>query len=295
MAAASATGEATLPARVRVRSSLLGNLPVLLALAAGIALVYLFQRETAGARMAAATELGRWYGLVGTLLFAFLALYGLRRVVFRAGWGRMGVWYQLHLAGGLIAFALLACHCGNPIRPLPDYGSSMLAGLQIGFWGTFGTGLFGWAYQAWLGRWLRRNEYRPAVLGELEIERARLQQEIEELGKEFAEQTGVFGGELLQEALHRAARYLRLRRAGRLWWFRDWSYWEGLFREAELHGPLAGLPPKAIRLLADLHRVEVLRSYLRQARGWTNYHLALGVLGLQLVAWHVVQVAVWPR
>jgi hypothetical protein len=135
-------------------------------------LVSYYLQATAGKRMAAATAVGRWYGLLGLLLFFFLAYYGLRRVTYLGRMQSLEWWYRVHLLTGAVALAVLACHCGIAFR------SPFLSALQIGFWGTVLTGAGGWLYQTCMTRWLVRNEPRPAMLVELNEERERLLKEI---------------------------------------------------------------------------------------------------------------------
>src|SRR5262245_5495563 len=108
-------------------------------------LVWYFLLATRGAPVPAATELGRWYGVIGALLLAFLSLYGLRRFGYSLQAGRLEWWYRAHLALGVLCLALLGCHCasawlGTPTAPggrwAHGFRSPFLTLLQIGFWGT---------------------------------------------------------------------------------------------------------------------------------------------------------------
>lgn len=134
----------------------------------GAALVALFVQQVRGAAVPAATAIGRIYGLIGAVLFAFLALYGLRRIGYRIRLGTLETWYRAHLVLGSLALVLLACHSGFAFR------TPFLAALQIAFWGAFLSGIFGWAYQSCMKAWMVRHEYRPAVRSELESRRDEL-------------------------------------------------------------------------------------------------------------------------
>jgi hypothetical protein len=267
---------------------------LLLGLLAGGAAAAWFLQHTQGATVPAATVAGRWYGLAGTVLFAGLALYGARRAWHGAGLGRLDFWYYAHLFFGVVALAVLACHCGNPLRA-EAWRSALLGSLQIVFWGTILTGVVGLAHQTGMKQWLRKNEPRPSVLKELDAERAAVKARLAALQAEARSDEGLLGAEILGDALQRAETQLALRRAGTIGLLRDWGYWEKQMREAATDGPLAGLSSEVRDLLIELNRIDVLRSYHQLLRGWTSLHLGLGVLGVQLVFWHVVQVGLWPR
>jgi hypothetical protein len=255
-----------LPARAaRAAYGYLG--PVTIAACLGLAGV--FFARTAGAAVPAATAWGRWYGLAGALLLLFLSVYGIRRLAHRSPMGSLVAWYRLHLLLGTVALTLLGCHSGFAFR------SPFLAVLQLTFWGTVLTGVLGWVYQTALKRWLVRNEYRPAVLKELEARRAALQ-------------------EKLDPAAAPALASLEAVRRALLWKFPDWSAWESTTDES-LARDATGLSDADREALRELQRTEVLRSYHRLLRGWTTVHLLFTVLAVQMTLWHVATVGLYPR
>lgn len=246
-------------------------------------LIGYFVQQTRGAAVPASTQVGRLYGLVGTGLFVFLALYGLRRISYFSRFGKLEFWYRAHLLLGLVALVLLGCHSGFQFR------SPFLAALQIGFWGSVGTGIFGWAYQTLIRWWLVRHEYTPAVLSELDARRDRIVSRLYSL----AEENSKAGEAFSKQDVDRAVRGMAARRSANLWQMKDWTFWEAQADAAA--GEWTSLSREARQLVRDLNQVEVLRSYHRFMRGWTLYHLLLSAVGVQFMLWHIVSVAVNPR
>lgn len=259
------------------------RLLILLTWLASAGLIGYYLYETRGASVPAATQIGRIYGLVGTVLFVFLALYGLRRISYFSRIGKLEFWYRAHLVLGLLALVLLGCHSGFQFR------SPFLAALQIGFWGTVGTGVFGWAYQTLIRWWLVRHEYTPAVLSELDHRRDRLVSRLYAL----AEESTKAGRPFTKQDIDRAVRGMAARRNSHLWRMQDWTFWE---QQADAAADdLTPLSVEARQLVRDLNQIEVLRAYHRFMRGWTLYHLLLSAVGVQFMIWHVVTVAIHPR
>lgn len=240
------------------------------------ALVAYFVSATAGAKVPAATLVGRWYGIAGALLFAFGALYNVRHQVYRHRTGALEWWYRAHLALGAVAIAVLGCHSGFEMR------SGFLAALQVGFWGTVITGALGWLWQTGFKRWLVNNEWRPLVRSELERERDALLKRLEELPTE--------GNADHALALQQARQRLAHLRSAQLWRFPAPAAWDQAATEV-----LTALQPDDRDPLLELNRLEVQRSYHRALRAWTSVHLIFTVLGVQLVLWHIWMVAVHPR
>lgn len=245
-------------------------------------LTYYFVRHTAGARVPAATQVGRLYGLVGTVLFVFLAGYGVRRIAYRGQMGALEWWYRAHLLLGLVTLGLLACHSGFSMR------RPFLVLLQLGFWGTLLTGILGWAYQTALKKWMVRHEFRPAVLKDLEA-RAR------ELSEGLAPPAPGEADALATDAARRALLELARRRAGHLWPMQDWSFWDGQVEAVVSDVPTDVLNESARARLRELNRTEVLAQQHRILRGWTTVHLLFTVAAIQLILWHVAMVAGNPR
>lgn len=246
-------------------------------------LIGYFVQETRGTDVPAATQLGRYYGLGGTALFAFLALYGLRRISYFSRFGKLEFWYRAHLLLGLLSLVLLGCHSGFQFR------SPFLAALQIGFWGSVASGVFGWAYQTLIRWWLVRHEYSPSVLSELDLRRDQLINRLHTLAEESAGGAQAFS----KEDVDRAVRGMAARRGSSLWRMKDWTFWEAQADAAA--GEWNPLSREARQLVRDLNQVEVLRSYHRFMRGWTLYHLLLSAVGVQFMIWHIYSVAINPR
>lgn len=255
----------------------------LLAWLASGGLIWFYVRATAGAEVPAATQWGRYYGLAGTVLFAFLALYGLRRISYRSRSGTLQFWYRAHLILGLIALVLLGCHSGFQFR------SPFLTALQIGYWGTVGTGVFGWIYQTLIRWWMVRHEYTPSVLSELNASRDRILTRLHTL----AVADGATSARFTKQDVDRAVRAIAARRGANLWRMPDWNFWDSQVDAASAE--LTPLSLEARQLIRDLNQVEVLRSYHRFMRGWTLYHLLLTAVAVQMVVWHVITVALYPR
>lgn len=244
------------------------------------ALVWVYQRATVGVPVGAATGIGRWYGLIGTLLFLYLAAYGVRRVTHRGRAGSLETWYRTHLVFGVLATALLLVHCGVAMR------TPFLAVLQVGFWGTVLTGLFGWVYQTALKRWLIQHEARPTILKEVEARRSELLARLEALEKEE-------GGS--SRGVATALRHMATVRGQNLWRMPDWGFWDRQVDELLGSGRVGDIPLGAGRLIRELNRMDVLRFYHRLLRWWTTVHLLLTALGVQMVVWHVWMVGWYPR
>lgn len=250
---------------------------------ASAGLIVNFVNATRGSTVPAATQVGRLYGLAGTVLFAFLALYGLRRISYFSRIGRLEFWYRAHLLLGLLALVLLGCHSGFQFR------SPFLAALQIGFWGSIATGVFGWAYQTVIRWWLVRHEYTPSVLSELDARRDRIVSNLYTL----AEESSKGGQAFSKQDVDRAVRGMAARRQTSLWQMKDWTFWEAQADAAA--DEWSPLTREARQLVRDLNQVEVLRAYHRFMRGWTLYHLVLSAVGVQFMLWHIVTVAIHPR
>ncbi len=246
-------------------------------------LIWFYLQATAGAEVPAATQWGRYYGLAGTVLFAFLALYGLRRISYRSRSGTLQFWYRAHLVLGLIALVLLGCHSGFQFR------SPFLTALQIGYWGTVGTGVFGWLYQTLIRWWMVRHEYTPSVLTEINASRDRILTRLYTL----AEAEGPGAPKFSKQDVDRAVRAMAARRSANLWRMPDWNFWDGQVDAAAAE--LTPLSMEARQLVRDLNQVEVLRSYHRFMRGWTLYHLLLTAVAVQMVVWHIITVSLYPR
>lgn len=287
----------------RYRSSY--ALLTLAALAFSAWLVWLFYDRTRGTAIPAATEIGRWYGLVGVALFVFLALYGLRRIGYRQRAGSLEFWYRTHLVLGLVALALVGAHSASaflgaqaagygpgPIAALRyAFRSPFLGVLQIGVWGVMATGILQWVLQSTLKQWMIRNESRPTILMELNESRARLLAELQLLTGEDDTKSAL-ASQFKQDALARATQQMALGRMAGVWLFRDVAYWE---KQLERTEEVSGLNPEARHLLRELNRVEVLRFYHKLIRFWTTVHLLFTGLVVQMMAWHVYLVSFRPR
>jgi len=244
-----------------------------------------FLSATSGTHVPAATQIGRWYGLAGAVLFTFGALYSVRHPVYRKRAGSLEWWYRAHLVLGVVALVLLGCHSGIHVR------SGFLAVLQVGFWGTVLTGAGGWAWQTALRRWLIRNEWRPLVLKELDRERAELLRRLAAAGE-----TGeVAGASTRDRTVHEAQRGLEQLRTGLLWRFPPALTWDGEATRLLGEPGMQGLTSADRKLLLEWHRVEVQRAYQHLLRGWTHFHLIFTVVGVQLMLWHIWMVSVFPR
>jgi hypothetical protein len=247
---------------------------------------------TSGARVPASTQIGRWYGLAGALLFTFGALYSVRHPVYRKRAGALEWWYRAHLVLGVVALVLLGCHSGLHVR------SGFLALLQVGFWGTVLTGAGGWAWQTALRRWLIRNEWRPLVLKELDRERAELLRRLgpaEETGKAANTEAEQPGGTAREARIKEAQRGLEQLRTGLLWRFPPALTWDGEATRLLGEPGLQELTTADRKLLLEWHRVEVQRAYQHLLRGWTHFHLIFTVVAVQLMLWHLWMVAAFPR
>lgn len=245
------------------------------------ALTAYFMSATAGAKVPAATLVGRWYGITGALLFAFGAMYNVRHQVYRQRMGSLEWWYRAHLALGAVAIAVLGCHSGFEMR------SGFLAALQVGFWGTVITGALGWLWQTGFKRWLVNNEWRPLVRSELERERDVLLRRFEALSTE----ENAARVPALQQARQRLAQL----RFAQLCRFPSPAEWDLSAADALSALQLTALQQEDREQLLELNRLEVQRSYHRGLRAWTSVHLIFTVLGVQLVLWHIWMVAVHPR
>jgi hypothetical protein len=258
-----------------------------------IVLTAYFLSATSGTHVPAATQIGRWYGLAGALLFTFGALYSVRHPVYRKRAGSLEWWYRAHLVLGSVALVLLGCHSGVQVR------SGFLALLQIGFWGTVLTGVGGWAWQTALRRWLIRNEWRPLVLKELDRERAELLRRlgpVEGLGKSVTGEMGVsVEASTRDRVVKEAQRGLEQLRTGLLWRFPAALAWDGEATRLLGEPEMQELTPADRKLLLEWQRVEVQRAYQHLLRGWTHFHLIFTVVGVQLMLWHIWMVAVFPR
>jgi hypothetical protein len=246
-----------------------------------------FVSRTARSPVPAGTQVGRWYGLIGAGLFVLLTLYGLRRIIHRGRLGALQGWYRAHILLGVVALVVTGCHCGFALR------SPLLTALQAGFWGTVLTGLLGWAWQTLLKRSMARHEHRPAVLKELEVSRAELQDRLALMVEAAEPVEGI--AYHTEEVISRAVRETARLRATHLWRMPDWGFWESRLDEAFAGKGFSGLPEGAREAIRELNRVEVLRSYHRLLRGWTTLHLLFTALAVQMIAWHVVTVAFYPR
>ncbi len=243
-------------------------------------------------QVAASTPWGRWFGVIGLLLFVILALYGIRRIQYRHRLVALTWWYRAHLLLGLLALTLLACHSGFAFR------SAFMAALQTGFWGTVATGILGWATATLVRGWLRTHEYRPAVWSELAAERTRLRAEllappVEKDSGKGAKDPGAESAPLTPAeaagpgpGVRRALARLAARRRARLWVFADWNSWE-----REVERAASDLPGDLRRRLVELNRVEVLLAYHGALRGWISLHLFFVAATLVLIATHVYVVA----
>lgn len=264
------------PRRAGYRALALGTLAVCVLLTA------YFLSATSGTQVPAATQLGRWYGLAGALLFTFGALYSVRHPVYRKRAGSLEWWYRAHLVLGVVALALLGCHSGIRVR------SGFLALLQLGFWGTVLTGVGGWAWQTLLRRWLVRNEWRPLVLKELERER-------EALLRRLAPAEGATEATGRDRAVQEAQRGLEQLRTGLLWRFPPALTWDGEATRLLGEPGLQALSAADRKLLLEWHRLEIQRAYQHLLRGWTHFHLIFTVVGVQLMLWHIWMVSLFPR
>jgi hypothetical protein len=264
------------PRRSGYRTLALGTLAVCVLLTA------YFLTVTSGTQVPAATQLGRWYGLAGALLFTFGALYSVRHPVYRKRAGSLEWWYRAHLVLGVVALVLLGCHSGIRVR------SGFLALLQVGFWGTVLTGVGGWGWQTFLRRWLLRNEWRPLVLKELERER-------EALLRRLAPAEGATEATDRDRAVQEAQRGLEQLRTGLLWRFPSALTWDGEATRLLGEAGLQALSAADRKLLLEWHRLEIQRAYQHLLRGWTHFHLIFTVAGVQLMLWHIWMVSLFPR
>lgn len=194
----------------------------------------------------ASTPVGRWFGIVGALLFLFLICYGLRRTGYHTRAGRMPWWYRAHLLLGLLALALVGCHSGFAVRS-PFYGA-----LQVGFWGAVLTGVFGWAWVFAIKRWIARHEWQSGVWSALQIQRGQRLGQLRPVPaaapKGSAASPAATGGEApaapkgvetsaapkeaeappasAPDPLGPILRDLAARRAAHIWQFRGWEFWD---------------------------------------------------------------------
>lgn len=267
------------PRRAGYRALAIGTLAVCTLLAA------YFLSATTGSQVPAATQIGRWYGLAGALLFIFGAFYSVRRPVYRKRAGSLEWWYRAHLVLGVVALVLLGCHSGIHVR------SGFLALLQIGFWGTVLTGVGGWVWQSVLRRWLIRNEWRPLVLTELERERDQLLLRLSATG----EGEGKTPNSARNQAVQEAQRGLEQLRTGLLWRFPSALAWDGEATRLLGESGMQALSAADRKLLLQWHRVEIQRAYQHLLRGWTHFHLLFTVVSVQLMLWHIWMVSVFPR
>jgi hypothetical protein len=83
------------------------------------------------------------------------------------------------------------------------------------------------------------------------------------------------------------------RRLGNIWRLPDWRFWEQQLDS--ICSGLTQLPKEAREPIQQLNRIEVLRSYHKGLRVWTNLHLVLAGIGVQMMLWHVYMVMFWPR
>jgi len=301
------TSHSGAPAELRVHARPWRPTYRLLTLAAWVLCAYLiwyYLEHTGAAEVPAATQVGRWYGLIGSVLFGFLAFYGLRRVAYRTSIGRLEWWYRTHLVLGLVALVILACHSGFAFR------SWFLGALQVGFWGAVLTGAVGWAFQTAFKQWMVAHEERPTVLKELD---ARAEQLLQRLSASCASASAVAasaemhptpGGladppeeapALTQETLNRILQQMSTRRFSQLSYFPGWDFWDGQVEESLLNSGLESLPADQRQWLRELNRTEVQRSYHRALRWWTTVHLLFTALGVQMMIWHILSVAGSPR
>jgi hypothetical protein len=285
------------------------RLLVLLSWLGGAALVAYFVSHTRGAAVPAATYLGRWYGLIGFVLFLFLSLYGLRRVGYRTQVGRLEWWYRAHLMLGVVTLALLGAHCASPFLGASAAGvgtspgavlhyaarSPFLITLHVGFWGTLLTGILGWVWQTIVRNWMLKHEYRPAILKELDSTRQTLKRKLYAIAEQDDAREAGLTRVFMKDAMDRSLQNLALRRAMNMWKMRDWKYWEGQVDQAAANKEMPGLRDEARQVLRELNRVEVLRSYHRALRWWTTIHLLFTILGVQMMLWHVWLVSAYPR
>ena len=224
------------------------RLLALMLLAVSGALAVHYFEATEGAPVRAATQLGRIYGLVSAVLFALLSLYGLRRLYYRQRLGSLELWYRAHLVLGTVALAAAGCHAGFAFR------SPFLTLLQIGFWGTVATGIFGWGYQTLLKRWMTRNEFRPTVMTELELAGAQLRRRLARYAAEGGPDHSALEARLLEQAIRGALARMALRRFFHSWRLPGWAFWEREIEAATSGGPLRELPDEPRRLVAELNR-----------------------------------------
>lgn len=253
-------------------------------------LVIEYARQTRGAAYGAATQIGRIYGLIGAGLFLYLIYYGFRRVSYRTGALSQEFWYRSHLLLGWLAFAMLSCHCWN----LKDaFRSPFLAMLQIGYWGTMVTGIYGWVYLTLVRRWMNKHEARPAVRRDLEKQKKVLFEALDAIRKEDSGDQSALTGNLRSEAIDRAVGHMKAQRLTNIWRLPPNSFWEEQIEKVA--ATLQALPKSARQPIVDLNRIEVLISYHKGLRAWTNVHLVLGGFVVQMMLWHILMVALWPR
>lgn len=249
------------------------------AIVAGTSLAWHFQSHSSGALVPATTEVGRWYGLAGALLFSVSALaqaWGPAEFRFTGSSARG---YQVHLVLGTLLLALVGFYQGFQVRP------DFLILLQAGFWATVFTGAGAWAGQFTLHRWLIRNEWRPLAWNELETERAQSLQLLAATG----------AGDLARErAVQEARRGLEQLRTGLLWQFPSALTWDGEATHLLGEPGIKELSAADRKLLLEWHRLEVQRAYQDLLRGWTHLHMSCTMAGVQLMLWHTGLAAAFP-
>ncbi|MBM3459121.1 MAG: hypothetical protein FJX77_11390 [Armatimonadetes bacterium] len=253
-------------------------------------LVWLWIQNTKGMAHGAAGQLGRIYGLVGAVIFLYLVYYGFRRISYYTGVLNQEWWYRGHLLLGWLSLVMVGCHAWN----LNDWTRSpFLIALQIGFWGTMATGLYGWVYLTLLKRWMLRHEYRPTVRKELERSRAALLAELDQLKADSGSAQSGLSQNMRGQAIDRAVGQMTGRRMTHIWRLPPLDFWEKEI--GSIARALDALPKEAVRPIQELNRIEVLRSYHKGLRAWTNLHLILAAIGIQMMLWHVLAVSLWPR
>lgn len=253
-------------------------------------LVWLWIQQTRGMTHGAASQLGRIYGLIGAIVFLYLVYYGFRRISYYTGPLNQEWWYRGHLLLGWLSFVMVGCHAWN----LKDWTRSpFLIALQIGFWGTMLTGIYGWVYLTLLKRWMIRHEYQPTVRKDLERNRTAVMAQLEALRAEPGASQSAMAQGMRGAAIDRALGQMKLRRLTHVWRLPNLQFWEQ--QVDNVSSALDALPKEAREPIQDLNRIEVLRSYHKGLRAWTNLHLILAGIGIQMMLWHVISVCSWPR
>jgi hypothetical protein len=250
---------------------------------------------------------GLAFGIAGTLLILFAALFGLRKRVPHWRVGRAAAWLKGHLWLGALSYPLIFFHAGF------RYGGALTTVMMVCFSLVFLSGAFGLLLQQYLPRLMMRSLPQETVYEQIDHVRGQLWSEAEALvaggggAVPKAKSTGAFQGRVVEaragvearEGVDRAplVRFLEgpmreffeadAPRRSPLWTLHARS---GLFRQLrlacapELH-PVA----RDLEALCDQRaQLEMQRRLHHWLHGWLFVHAPLSWALVVLTLFHAV-------